>query len=174
MSYADSTLYNLFHFEWKCSPYQKILLHIFIQLAIKITMITSIVTTMSWAWIYIIINNSVKYKEIYDHRHLFNKKEHYFFFFLKKGKFISDCGMDMFSLDLYWITYSFYSLPFLPSFNSSLYMIPTILEANQKYTEEESPNFILESGQFQGGGGLCTESGRKSRSLLGWEGGKVI
>lgn len=51
-------------------------------------------------------------------------------------------------------------------------MIPTILEANQKYTEEESPNFILESGQLQGGGGMCTESRRKGREFIRLRRGK--
>ena len=45
--------------------------YVFIQLAIKTAVITSIVTTMSWAWIYIINSNSVIQKTD-DHSHVFD------------------------------------------------------------------------------------------------------
>lgn len=98
-----------------------------------------------------------------------------FFSFLHKLNYISDCGIDVFSPLFFRSTFNylqFLSFPF-PAFMQTLiiyHMIATTEEANPKYTEEEVSRYSRASGQLWGGGGMCTESWRMSRSLLGWKG----
>lgn len=70
--YADSILYNLFHFEWNYSSYRKILLYTRIVYTTDNKNSNDYINSdyVSWAWIYIISNNNIIQTD--DRRHSFD------------------------------------------------------------------------------------------------------
>lgn len=150
MSYADSWQSISFWMEMFIIS-KDIIIYVFIQLAIKIATITSVMTAMSWEWIHIMINNTVIQRDLRPQTLIWLKGILLFYFLLFFPiKFISCLTVAWmcfphFSVDLHWTISSFYPLRPSSAFIQLLFIHQILLEADQKYTEEELPDFILES-----------------------------